>query len=91
MTIETTLPVSGKTAVMRRVTGHDIVQAEILCGSGEVKPAAFQLALVSRVTIIDGKTLPYEDFLDMDSEDLNHLGKLEVPRPEASPAPPESF
>jgi hypothetical protein len=45
------------------------------------------MALLSRITTIDGKTLPYDDFLDLDMEDLVFLGKLELPGSGASPPP----
>ena len=89
--MEVTLPYSGKTATIRRATGHDIVKAELLCDSGaEGKPMTFQLALLSRITMIEGKTLPLEDFLDQDSEDLIFLGKLELPKSKESPPAPSS-
>lgn len=53
----------------------------------EGKPVAMQMALLSRITTIDGKTLPYDDFLDLDMEDLVFLGKLELPGSGASPPP----
>jgi len=89
--MEVTLPVSGKTATIRRPTGHDMIQAELLCGSDTLRPMALQYAMLSRVTMIDGKTLPYEDFLDLDAEDLRFLGELEPSRPEPYPEPPASF
>ena len=87
--LETTLPFSGKTATIRRPTGHDMVQAELLCGSSE-RAVAFQMALMSRITMINGKTLPYEDFLDLDGADLTFLGKLDMDTVSASPPAPSS-
>ena len=74
---EAILPISGKKATLRRPTGRDMVEAEMLCG-GVSRPLAIQMALLSRCAIIDGRTLPYEDFLDMDAEDLDILGKLDM-------------
>jgi hypothetical protein len=85
-TKEVILPYSGKTATLRRPTGHDMVKAELLCGESEGKPFAMQMAIINRITMIDGKTLPFEDFLDLDMEDLNFLGKQELTR-ESPPTP----
>jgi hypothetical protein len=51
-----------------------MVDAEVLTGSAENKPMAYQLALTSRITLIEGRLLPYEDLLEMDAEDLSFLG-----------------
>jgi hypothetical protein len=62
------------------------VKAELLCESVENRPIALQMAMLSRITTIDGKTLPLEDFLDLDAEDLVFLGKQEFTR-ESPPTP----
>jgi hypothetical protein len=84
--LELTLPFSGKSAIIRRPTGKDMVDAEVLTGSAEIKPMAYQLALTSRITLIEGRVLPYEDLLEMDAEDLTFLGKQNFSR-EPPPSP----
>jgi hypothetical protein len=51
------------------------------------KPMAYQMALLSRVTAIDGRIIPYEDFLALDHEDLTFLGKQDF-KTEPLPSPP---
>jgi hypothetical protein len=86
--IELTLPISGKTATIRRPTGRDIIQAERLAGS-DAGPLTLQVAILSRVASIDGRTLPYEDFQDFDFRDIEamvHTDFTEAP-PATSPPP----
>nr|WP_320131999.1 phage tail assembly protein [uncultured Holophaga sp.] len=83
---ELTLPISGKTATVRRPTGRDIVGAEQLTGKdgGE---RAYNLALLSRVTLIGGVTVPYEDLLDLDAEDIGALMQVDLGFTESQPKP----
>jgi hypothetical protein len=81
---EGTLPVSGRAYSLRRPTGRDMVESEIIIGK-DGGAIALQMAILSRVTSIDGKVLPYQDFLDLDAEDLDHLGKLEVKYEKSAP------
>lgn len=83
---EITLPVSKKVATLRRPTGRDVVEAERILGKdgGE---RAYNLALLSRVTILDGKGLTYEDLLDLDAEDIHELGATDLGFTESQPKP----
>jgi len=74
---EIKLPISGRTAVIRRPTGRDMVEAERIAGPN-AGPIAIQFATLSRITMIDGHTLPYEDFLACDIKDLETIRDTEV-------------
>ncbi len=74
---ELTLPVCGKKALIRRPTGRDMVQAEVLAGK-EAGDRTYTLAILSRVTMVDGKALPWEDFQDLDAEDLHELMAVDL-------------
>jgi hypothetical protein len=80
------LPYSGQSATIRRPTGRDMVEAERLAGK-DAGSLTIQLAILSRVTSIEGRVLPYEDFLTLDAEDLDFLGKQEIKKP-PPPSPP---
>ena len=87
-TIQTTLPYSGKAVTLRRVTARDMVEAELLVEqAGGGKDIAHQMALISRVALIDGQALPYQDFLELDATDVQFLGKLD-PNPAKPPSAP---
>jgi len=73
--VEIKLPYSGKVAVVRRPTGRDMVEAERVAGEGAGR-LAVALALASRVTSIDGRTMPYEDFLGFDADDLDAIREI---------------
>jgi len=83
--IEVTLPVSGKKATMRRPTGRDMIEAEMLIKNSE-GTRTYMIAMLSRVTMIDGITLPFEDFQMMAAEDITFLGALDHPK-ESPPMP----
>jgi hypothetical protein len=83
---ELTLPISGKTATIRRPTGRDIIQAERLAGS-DAGPLTLQVAILSRVASIDGRTLPFEDFQDLDMEDIQAMLKVDFTKG-PPPGPP---
>jgi hypothetical protein len=70
--LEFTLPISGKSATMRRPTGRDSVEAEHLVGP-DYGPIALQIGILSRVVSIEGKILPYEDFQALDMADINFI------------------
>ena len=82
--IETTLPVSGKAASVRRPTVRDMVEAERLAGEG-YGPIALQTALLSRVATVEGRVLPFEDFQDLDADDLAALMALDFSGGGAAP------
>jgi hypothetical protein len=84
--LEVTLPYSGRTATIRRPTGRDMVEAEVLAGE-KAGRLTVQLALLSRLTMFDGKLLPYEDFLQFDGEDISFLLEQDMPKKESPPAP----
>mgnify|MGYP001176949197 CR=1 FL=1 len=83
---EIKLPVSGQIAQVRRPTGRDIVEAEKLAGkdSGD---RAYNLALISRVSVVGGGTIPYEDLLALDAEDIAALMSVDLGFTESQPAP----
>lgn len=83
---EITLPYSKQTAVVRRPTGRDIVEAERITGN-EAGERAYNLSLLSRVSSIDGKTLAYEDLLLLDAEDIQALMAVDLGFTESHPAP----
>jgi len=85
--IELTLPISGKTAVIRRPIGRDMVEADQLAGpnAGQL---TLQIALLSRVCSIAGKTLPFPDFQELDLEDITEMIARDFPS-EPKPSPPE--
>jgi len=85
--IELTLPISGKTATIHRPTGRDLVQADRLAGA-EAGQITVQIALLSRVATIDGKVLPFEDFQDLDADDIMAMVKRDFPSV-PKPSPPE--
>ena len=81
---EILLPVSKKTALIRRPMGRDMIQAEVLAGAA-AGDRTYTLAILSRVTLLDGKALPWEDFLELDAEDIQELmgvdlGNASAPR-----------
>jgi len=84
---EMELPISGKHVTMRRATGRDLVQAEMLAGK-DAGENALRLAILSRITTVDGRVLPYEDFLDLDTEDINAFMNMDFPKPSQAQAPP---
>jgi hypothetical protein len=63
-----------------------MVEAERVAGESAGR-ITYQLALISRIASIDGRVLPFEDFQDLDHEDIEALGKLDIPK-EPRPAPP---
>lgn len=71
---EITLPVSGQTAQGRRPTGRDIVEAE-------------KLALISRLSVIGDRTVPFEHLLAMDAEDIGALMSVDLGFTESRPKP----
>lgn len=83
---EITLPYSKQTAMIRRPTGRDIVEAERVVGN-EAGDRAYNLSLLSRVVMIDGKSMPYEDLLCLDSDDIQALMKVDLGFTESHPAP----
>jgi hypothetical protein len=85
---EITLPVSGKKATVRRPTGRDMIQAELLAGA-EAGPVAIQFAILSRVATLDGRVLPYEDFQDLAAEDIMAMAKVDFTDPKP-PGPPDA-
>ena len=90
-TITITLPISGKEATIRRAKGKDMVDADILVEQHGGGPFTAQIALLSRIVQIDGKTLPFQDFLELDAADIELLGKQEPnPKPAESPPKPSS-
>jgi len=72
--VELVLPISGKNASVRLPTGRDLVEAERIAGDG-AGSIALGLALNSRLATIDGHVLPYEDFLELDSQDLGAISE----------------
>jgi len=86
--IEMTLPISGKNATIRRPTGHDMVEADRLAGpnAGQL---TLQMALLSRVSSIDGNRLPFEDFQELDLEDITAMMQRDF-SPSPPPSPPET-
>lgn len=74
---EILLPFSKKTALIRRPRGRDMIQAEVLAGAGG-GDRTYGMAVLSRVTLIDGKALPWEDFQELDAEDLHELMQVDL-------------
>ena len=85
--IELTLPISGKTATLRRPTAHDMVQADQLAGP-DAGYMTLRIAVLSRIATIDGRVLPFEDFQDLDLEDITAMNQRDFPQ-EPPPSPPE--
>ena len=65
MTKTFTLP-SGKTAVVEKGRGFDLLQAQKNAKTSEEIP----YALIAELTEIDGEKLVYEDILELDLEDV---------------------
>jgi hypothetical protein len=88
-----TLP-SGKTAVIRRGKGRDLMRAQRAV-AGNSDPSAVVFALIAELTQIDGAPIVYEDVVEMDLGDVLVL-QAEVtganfPEPaQDSPAPAAS-
>ncbi len=66
-----TLP-SGRTAVMRAANGTHLIQANKMI-KGVPSMAELLLAIISRVTLIDGKLMPYEAFVLLPLGDIMKL------------------
>lgn len=72
---------SGKTAVIRKGKGNDLLQAQMKAKTSE----EIIYALIAELSEIDGQSLVYEDLLDMDLEDVVALqaeisGKFTIAR-----------
>lgn len=65
MTKTITLP-SGKTAIIHKGVGFDLLQAQMKAKNPEEIP----YALIAELAEIDGNKLVYEDILQMDLEDV---------------------
>ena len=63
-----TLP-SGKTAVLRKGKGRDLMRAQ-RAAAGNSDPTAVVFALIAELTRIDGAAIVYEDVLEMDLDDV---------------------
>jgi hypothetical protein len=63
-----TLP-SGKTAEVRKGKGRDLIRAHRAV-AGNVEPMSVSFALIAELAREEGKSLVYEDILDMDLEDV---------------------
>jgi hypothetical protein len=83
---EYTLPISGKKATIRRATGRDMVEADQLIPD-EGGRISFQVAVLSRTVTIDGHIKTFDEFQELDHEDIDFLSKIRVPV-EPHPAPP---
>jgi hypothetical protein len=89
--IEFSLP-SGKSASIRPATGRDLVQAEQIA-SKDAGSLEKHVALLSRITVIDGHVLPFEDFQDLSEDDIEVLTekKASFSKTRSSPpAPPQT-
>jgi len=64
-----------------------MVEADRLAGP-DAGQMAVQIALLSRVASIDGKVLPFEDFQDLDADDIIAMVKRDF-SPSPPPSPPE--
>jgi hypothetical protein len=84
-TQEIALPISGKKAVLRRATGRDMVEADRLAGR-DAGDYTVRMAMLSRLASVDGRVLPFEDFQDLDMEDITAMMSLDFPtEPKAGP------
>lgn len=80
MTKELILP-SGKTALIRKGIGYDLLQAQQKAKSTEEIP----YALIAELCEIDGQKLVYEDILELDLVDVVALqGELMGKFPQTS-------
>lgn len=82
MTKTLTLP-SGKTAILEKGKGKDLLQAQMKAKSSDEIP----YALIAELVEIDGQKLVYEDILEMDLEDVLALqseisGKFQTAKPQ---------
>ena len=85
--IELTLPISGKTAIIRRPIGRDMVEADRLAGP-KANELTLKIALMSRIATIGGRVLPFEDFQEFDLEDITEMLERDFPSA-PKPSPPE--
>jgi hypothetical protein len=68
-----TLP-SGKTALVRRGKGKDLMAAQrALSVGGASDGPGLIMALIAQLTLIDGQPIVYEDVLEMDAADVLEL------------------
>jgi hypothetical protein len=87
-TTSITLP-SGRTAVIRKAKVRDLLQAHRVVGFSD-EPMAIAMGLVAQVVLIDGKSLLFEDVMDLPAEDglaLNAAVLEEEPIANFSQAP----
>lgn len=67
-----TLPVSGKTAVLRRGKGRDMRMAARHVNPAQ-DPIGYSMALAATLATVDGKPVLPEDLDEMDMEDVNTI------------------
>jgi len=60
---------SGKTALIRKGVGRDLMRAQRVVGSSS-DPTAVVFALIAELVEIDGEKIVYEDLLAMDLNDV---------------------
>ncbi|MGH7932272.1 MAG: hypothetical protein ACREQN_03785 [Candidatus Binataceae bacterium] len=75
---------SGKTAGIRNGKGRDLMRAH-RAAAGNPEPMAVMFALIAELVEIDGKTLMYEDVLELDVTDVLMLQDEVVGGGTASP------
>jgi hypothetical protein len=71
LTREIKLP-SGRTAAIRKGVGRDLMRAHRVTGHNP-EPTAVTFALIAELTLIDGKSIVFEDVLSMDLADVLSL------------------
>ena len=60
---------SGKTANVRKAKGRDLMRAHRAV-AGHTEPMAVSFALIAELSEIDGRSILYEDVLEMDLDDV---------------------